>query len=106
MYGENIASVSSFGNGFDPFTGPQAVDFWVAEIACYTYGTIGQTEQCDQQCIAEQNSNGCGHYTQVVWEETEQVGCGYASCENGNSIFEVIVCNYDPPGNYIGQTPY
>jgi len=105
-YGENIAFQSSFGGGSGSFTGPDAVTFWVAEIDCYTYGTIGQTEQCEQACVADLNSNGCGHYTQVVWADTTSVGCGYATCESGNGLNEVIVCNYDPPGNYIGQTPY
>jgi len=105
MYGENIALQGSFG-GFASMTGPDAVASWVAEIDCYTYGTIGETEQCDQACISELNSSGCGHYTQVVWDSTTAVGCGYGTCEDGNTTIEVIVCNYDPPGNYIGQTPY
>jgi len=44
----------------------------------------------------------CGHYTQVVWRDTRLIGCGMASC--GQS--EVWVCNYSPPGNYVGQRPY
>ena len=79
---------------------------WVAEIECYTYGTIGQTEQCDPGCVASLNSSGCGHYTQVVWESTSAVGCGYGTCQDDSFNIEVIVCNYDPPGNYIGQAPY
>jgi hypothetical protein len=104
-YGENIALTGGFGAS-DPFTGPEAVAMWVAEIECYTYGTIAQTEQCEPSCIAAQNSNGCGHYTQVVWEDTTAVGCGYGTCSDGGTTIEVIVCNYDPPGNYIGETPY
>ncbi|MDB5392837.1 MAG: hypothetical protein JWM91_343 [Rhodospirillales bacterium] len=44
----------------------------------------------------------CGHYTQVVWRNTKLVGCGMSSC--GNS--EIWVCNYSPPGNYVGERPY
>ena len=44
----------------------------------------------------------CGHYTQMVWSTTRSLGCGMASCKNG----EVWVCNYDPPGNFVGQAPY
>lgn len=106
MYGENIALQGSFGGGSDSFTGPDAVAGWVAEIDCYTYGTIGQTEQCEPGCIADLNSSGCGHYTQVVWDSTTAVGCGYGTCQDDNFTIEVIVCNYDPPGNYIGETPY
>ncbi|RIA05030.1 hypothetical protein BRARA_K00635 [Brassica rapa] len=45
----------------------------------------------------------CGHYTQVVWRGSARVGCGKGMCANGASI---IVCNYDPVGNYIGTKPY
>ena len=40
-----------------------------------------------------------GHFTQVVWRGTREVGCGHAQC-NGNDIW---VCQYDPPGNFEGQ---
>ena len=35
----------------------------------------------------------------VVWTTTTKVGCGRVQCK-GNDI---IVCNYDPPGNWQGQ---
>jgi hypothetical protein len=40
-----------------------------------------------------------GHYTQVVWHATHEVGCGRARCPG----LEVFVCQYDPPGNVEGQ---
>lgn len=43
-----------------------------------------------------------GHYTQMIWRNTSRVGCGLAT---GKGV-EVLVCHYDPPGNYYGQTPY
>jgi pathogenesis-related protein 1 len=43
-----------------------------------------------------------GHYTQLVWRNTKNVGCAKAELD-GNII---IVCNYDPPGNIVGRTPY
>jgi PadR family transcriptional regulator len=44
----------------------------------------------------------CGHYTQIVWSNTREVGCGVARDSNR----EVWVCNYNPPGNWIGERPY
>ena len=44
-----------------------------------------------------------GHYTQVIWKNSTEVGCGSALSKSGAFFF---VCNYDPPGNYIGQKPY
>ncbi|CAI5953810.1 unnamed protein product [Closterium sp. NIES-65] len=45
----------------------------------------------------------CGHYTQVIWNNSRQVGCGKASCgEDG----DVWACNYYPAGNFVGEIPY
>ena len=45
----------------------------------------------------------CGHYTQLVWRDTREVGCGHAVCADGAQVW---VCNYAPPGNIVGQRPY
>lgn len=104
-YGENIAEQGSSG-GIGPFAPEQAVANWVAEESCWTFGSIQGTETCDAQCVSAQFSSGCGHYTQVVWANTKRVGCGYSTCQKDRTTYEVWVCNYDPPGNFIGQTPY
>ncbi|MCB1190121.1 MAG: hypothetical protein H7A23_11055 [Leptospiraceae bacterium] len=83
-YGENLAWAS--GQHLSP---QDVVDDWYNEIKDYDYAS--------NSC-----SGVCGHYTQVVWRDSQRLGCGYASC--GNS--EIWVCNYDPPGNYSGQKPY
>ena len=40
-----------------------------------------------------------GHYTQVIWPATTEVGC--AVVEGGAHDF--LVCRYNPAGNVIGQ---
>lgn len=42
-----------------------------------------------------------GHYTQVVWKATKQVGCATSSC-GSDAYGGVTVCNYMPPGNVAG----
>jgi hypothetical protein len=39
-----------------------------------------------------------GHYTQIVWAETREVGCALSSGQH----FDVLVCRYWPAGNVIG----
>jgi len=42
------------------------------------------------------------HYTQMVWRDTKEVGCGTASA--GDSVY--LVCRYSPAGNSDGHNPY
>jgi hypothetical protein len=105
QYGENIAIRGST-RADDVFTPEQAVAGWVSEVACWEFGTIRGSESCDAACAEDLHSNGCGHYTQVVWRNTQRVGCGYSTCAADGFNYEVWVCNYDPPGNFIGQAPY
>jgi hypothetical protein len=106
-YGENIAMRSWSGvSVHDPYLPEEVVGAWVAEVACWDFGTISGTERCDLECATDLNANGCGHYTQVVWRNTREVGCGYSTCQDGDRTYEIWVCNYAPPGNIQGQTPY
>ncbi|KAJ5793874.1 hypothetical protein N7457_000473 [Penicillium paradoxum] len=41
-----------------------------------------------------------GHFSQVVWKSTTEVGCATAECSGQAPI---TVCNYSPPGNYGGM---
>lgn len=43
-----------------------------------------------------------GHYTQIVWRDTTEVGCAVSSV-NGSDI---LVCRYSPPGNFSGQSAF
>jgi hypothetical protein len=45
----------------------------------------------------------CGHFTQVVSKLSSQVGCAVA---RDGPRREVWVCNYDPPGNFVGERPF
>lgn len=53
----------------------------------------------------------CGHYTQVVWADSYEIGCGQATCPFLNqSGFQgeakLLVCNYGPSGNILERRPF
>jgi pathogenesis-related protein 1 len=83
-YGENLFEISG-----GRATPSNVVEAWASEETNYNH----QTNRCTARC---------GHYTQVIWRSTKLVGCGVAR----NNRREVWVCNYDPPGNFIGERPY
>jgi len=96
-YGENLAAAAPPGSK----TNAQMVRDWVSESADYTYST--------NECAS---GKVCGHYTQVVWRKTTQMGCATAVCTKNSPFgaqfpkWQLWVCDYSPPGNFVGQKPY
>lgn len=85
IYGENLYWSMGLVN-----VAPSVVDSWGEEIEFYNE----KTGKCE--------GGVCGHYTQIVWKNTTALGCAVAKCGNQ----EIWVCNYNPPGNYVGERPY
>jgi hypothetical protein len=84
----------------DVRTPQAAVDAWASEAGDYDLAA--------NRCAA---GKACGHYTQLVWRGTREVGCAARSCTRGSpfpgrSAWWLVVCNYAPPGNWVGQKPY
>jgi pathogenesis-related protein 1 len=103
-YGENLAMFG--GTSSSGSTAQKAVNGWAGEVECYTYGKFMTGDKCDVACYTAMNSDGCGHYTAIVWRNTKEVGCGVSTCSQGGMKIDIWVCNYSPAGNYVGQVPY
>ena len=98
--GENIAQ-SSKGSS----TPAQMVDSWGKTVI------DGSSEQGNFQpgvftasttaCAVSKTKNwqDVGHYTQVIWRGTTNVGCGFAS----DGTNDYLVCRYSPAGNQEGS---
>ena len=97
IYGENLfwSSALEYEDGtteVETFTAKEIIETWASEEDFYNYETNTCMDDAD-----------CGHYTQIVWHETKQVGCAVAVCEDKSQVW---ACNYSPRGNYLGEWPY
>jgi len=50
--------------------------------------------------------HGAGHYTQVVWAESDRVGCGLRYYKDDGWFSHLVVCNYAVGGNMQGAEMY
>ncbi|KAH9500004.1 hypothetical protein Btru_076142 [Bulinus truncatus] len=91
-YGENIYSSS-----------PKLDNVLVARSAVKSWNSeIVNVDDSKWTCFARSKKT-CGHYSQIVWRDTQRVGCGITHCKSAKNF---VVCNYDPSGNWMGETPY
>lgn len=82
-HGENLAWITS------PKPLERVVRFWYDEEPKYDYRKAAYSFET-------------GHFTQLVWLRTQELGCGFATGCN-TRLPNVWVCHYHPPGNYSGQ---
>ncbi len=84
-YGENLY----IGSGSRDMV--SAAQSWETEKVNYT-GYI----------LDASNWQQAGHYTQMVWSNSTELGCATATCDNNL----IVACNYSPAGNFLGEKPY
>ncbi len=69
------------------YVGTEPVDVWYKGEEKFDYKANKMTE-------------GTGHFTQLVWKNTKEIGCGISQDAEGGYY---VVCNYYPAGNYFGE---
>lgn len=89
-YGENLYA-STPSNMFNP---ENAVEAWYDEIKDYSFSE-------------PVFSTKTGHFTQVVWKSTREIGCALQTCSSLSPMnladASFLACEYFPPGNVLGQ---
>ena len=84
-YGENLYYCGS--SSGECVTGKKASEIWYDEVKDYDFDNPRYIK-------------GTGHFTQLVWKGSKQIGCG-AACNSHNNCY--LTCNYYPPGNYQSE---
>ncbi|MGB3472401.1 MAG: CAP domain-containing protein [Erythrobacter sp.] len=74
------------------FTPGQMIDGFVSEKQHFVPGRFPQVSRTGRW-------SDVGHYTQIVWPETREVGCALAP----GAQYEILVCRYWPAGNRMGD---
>ena len=88
--GENLAYSASFGMERE----------LIPEIGWY------DDEEPNYDYATGSSSNGgvIGHFTQMVWRETTEIGCAERKITRENGWdYTYSVCRYTPPGNWLGE---
>ena len=70
------------------FSHTQKVEHWVNEKKYYKSGIFPDVSTSG-------NWSDVGHYTQIIWRNTTEVGCAKATSGN----HDIFVCRYAPQGN-------
>ena len=70
-----------------------AVRAWFDEFKLYNGEPIGQGD-----------FHAYGHFTQLAWPDTNQVGCAATEYRSGRNTKKTTVCEYLPPGNVVGRS--
>jgi len=111
-YAEEMARTGRFEHSPQPRGDPpQGENLWTGTRRAYTYQEmvghwVAEGRYYRPLPVPQSSSTGefgdVGHYTQIVWRDTREVGCAEAS----NRSDDYIVCRYLPAGNVVGQMAY
>lgn len=107
-WNDTLASyAASFVAAYDCASGELSHSVWdFGENIALGYNVAGSVkgwydEIKDYDFIKSEFSGATGHFTQLLWKDTKQVGCAIRYC---NSFWgNITVCEYDPAGNWDGE---
>ncbi|EEZ98173.1 venom allergen 5 [Tribolium castaneum] len=93
--GQNLAMLNSTAPDNDTFL-ERFVMMWFDEYPKFDYPNLAK---------------GTGHYSQVIWDKSQYIGCGYTYFHKNRKgdkypYKKLFVCNYGPGGNMQETPPY
>jgi hypothetical protein len=110
-WGEQLAASGEFEHEDTGDEDPQGENLWAGTRGAYApeemvEGWIEEKRHFRPGRFPDNSATGdyadVGHYTQLMWRETDRVGCALAD----GAAEEVLVCRYRTAGNVVGEVPF
>ncbi len=110
QWADHLAATGEFRHAPEDFQDPEGENLWAGTKGYFPVearvAAWAREKQYFKPGIFPNNSvtgrvEDVGHYTQMIWRETRQVGCAVAT----GAVEDVLVCRYSDAGNYIGERP-
>ena len=111
QWAERLSHTERFEHAPDSASNPQGENLWAGTKGNYSIesmvdGWVREKRYFRPGFFPLNSATGrvedVGHYTQLVWRRTRQVGCALSS----GSREDVLVCRYSEAGNYLGEQPF
>jgi Cysteine-rich secretory protein family len=110
-WADYLASSGRFEHAPEDVANPEGENLWAGTKGYYSPEEMVEAWAREKQffrpgLFPENSTTGdvedVGHYTQIVWRATTQVGCAQAT----SMVEDILVCRYAEAGNYIGERPF
>ena len=105
QFGQNLAWSEEYGNPNNKISGgsiENSITEWWKEGKFFNQDK--PSVNCSDKCKTELHSDGLGHFTQLVWKDSNKIGCAYKEKNHGNGkVSGLWCCNYLPAGNIVNK---
>lgn len=110
-YASELARTRRFQHSREPRgVTPQGENLWMGSTGYFRYSEMvsswtDEKRNFRRAALPKFSTTGrwsdVGHYTQIIWHSTTDVGCAIAVSQSD----EYLVCRYTTPGNVYGRDP-
>ncbi|WP_085809239.1 CAP domain-containing protein [Sphingomonas sp. TZW2008] len=111
-YAEEMARTGRFAHADQPH-GPlrEGENLWTGTRGAYRYDEMIGHWVAERRDFVDRPTpafsrtgrwEDVAHYTQIVWRNTQRIGCAMAS----TATDDYLVCRYSPAGNVVGQRAF
>ena len=104
QFGQNLAWAEQDGPGNKSSGGSiqNSINEWYDEGRMFNPNK--PSLDCSEACKKELHSDGLGHFTQLCWKKSNQIGCAQKELNHGNGkVTGLWCCNYLPAGNLVNS---